>query len=224
MKISFWRLGWQSLMRDLRSGELRLLIVAVTLAVAALTAVGFFADRVQGGLQRDARQLLGGDAVIASDNATPAAFAARAETGEPVAKIRATPPSPSADPRAGGLAISNRRWRAQLEALKLQISRYQDLLADAMCKDFGYRPPAESKMLDLLGSTLELNHAIGHVKRWMKSSRASTEWPVPPSSAQVNPPIKSPNTIAAANATARGSKRPARRSTGSAVRSTPPPE
>lgn len=78
MKISFWRLGWQSLMRDLRSGELRLLIVAVTLAVAALTAVGFFADRLQGGLQRDARQLLGGDAVIASDNATPAAFGARA--------------------------------------------------------------------------------------------------------------------------------------------------
>ena len=73
MKISFWRLGWQSLMRDLRSGELRLLIVAVTLAVAALTAVGFFADRLQGGLQRDARQLLGGDAVIASDNATPQA-------------------------------------------------------------------------------------------------------------------------------------------------------
>jgi putative ABC transport system permease protein len=28
------------------------------LAVAALTAVGFFADRLKGGLQRDARQLL----------------------------------------------------------------------------------------------------------------------------------------------------------------------
>ncbi|MDO8447972.1 MAG: ABC transporter permease [Rhodoferax sp.] len=78
MNISFWRLGWRSLWRDLRSGELRLLIVAVTLAVAALTAVGFFADRLKGGLQRDARQLLGGDAVISSDNATPAAFAAKA--------------------------------------------------------------------------------------------------------------------------------------------------
>ena len=58
------RLGWRTLWRDLRAGELRLLIVAVLLAVAALTAVGFFADRLQGGLQRDARQLLGGDAVI----------------------------------------------------------------------------------------------------------------------------------------------------------------
>jgi putative ABC transport system permease protein len=53
---------------------LRLLMVAVTLAVAALTAVGFFSDRLKGGLQRDARQLLGGDAVVASDNPTPAAF------------------------------------------------------------------------------------------------------------------------------------------------------
>ncbi len=78
MTISFFGLGWRSLLRDLRAGELRLLIVAVTLAVAALTAVGFFADRLKGGLQRDARLLLGGDAVIASDNPTPQAFAAHA--------------------------------------------------------------------------------------------------------------------------------------------------
>lgn len=72
------RLGWRTLWRDLRAGELRLLIVAVLLAVAALTAVGFFADRLKGGLQRDARQLLGGDAVLASDNPTPKAFLERA--------------------------------------------------------------------------------------------------------------------------------------------------
>lgn len=78
MNLSFWRLGWRTLWRDVRSGELRLLILAVTLAVAALTAVGFFADRLQGGLQRDARQLLGGDAVISSDNPPPPAFEERA--------------------------------------------------------------------------------------------------------------------------------------------------
>src|SRR5665811_879943 len=72
MNNSFWR--------DRRSGELRLLIVAVTLAVAALTAVGFFADRLKGGLQRDAHQLLGGDALVSSDNATPAAFAEKARS------------------------------------------------------------------------------------------------------------------------------------------------
>ena len=79
MNTLFIKLGWRTLLRDLRAGELRLLIVAVTLAVAALTAVGFFADRLKGGLQRDARQLLGGDAVVRSDGVTPAAFIAKAQ-------------------------------------------------------------------------------------------------------------------------------------------------
>ena len=79
MNTAFYTLGWRSLWRDLRAGELRLLIVAVSLAVAALTAVGFFADRLNGGLQRDARQLLGGDAVISSDNPTPPVFIAKAK-------------------------------------------------------------------------------------------------------------------------------------------------
>lgn len=79
MNTLFIKLGWRTLWRDLRAGELRLLIVAVTLAVAALTAVGFFADRLKGGLQRDARQLLGGDAVLRSDEATPAVFIAKAQ-------------------------------------------------------------------------------------------------------------------------------------------------
>jgi putative ABC transport system permease protein len=74
-----WALGWRTLWRDLRAGELKLLIVAVTLAVAALTAVGFFADRLKGGLARDARQLLGGDAVVVSDNPTPPMFVERAK-------------------------------------------------------------------------------------------------------------------------------------------------
>src|SRR3954451_10259539 len=75
---SAWQLGWRTLWRDLRAGELKLLLVAVTLAVAALTAVGFFADRLKGGLARDARQLLGGDAVVVSDNPTPAAIVQKA--------------------------------------------------------------------------------------------------------------------------------------------------
>ncbi|MGQ2921757.1 MAG: ABC transporter permease [Hydrogenophaga sp.] len=78
LPIRFWSLGWSSLVRDWRAGELRLLVLAVTLAVAALTAVGFFADRLQGGLTRDASALIGGDAVVSSDHALPGAFEARA--------------------------------------------------------------------------------------------------------------------------------------------------
>ena len=79
MNTLFLKLGWRTLLRDLRAGELRLLMVAVTLAVAALTAVGFFADRLNGGLQRDALQLLGGDAVIRSDGVTPDVFIKKAQ-------------------------------------------------------------------------------------------------------------------------------------------------
>ena len=67
--LSAWRLAVSQLRRDLAAGELRLLLVAVMLAVAALSAVGFFADRLNTGLSRDARQLLGGDAIVASDKA-----------------------------------------------------------------------------------------------------------------------------------------------------------
>ena len=71
-------LGARQLWRDLRAGELRLLMLSVALAVAALTAVGFLADRLQNGLWRDARQLLGGDAVVVSDQLTPSDFAQQA--------------------------------------------------------------------------------------------------------------------------------------------------
>jgi len=75
---SVWRLAARQMARDFRAGELRLLVVAVMLAVAALAAVGFFADRINGGLARDARQILGGDAIVASDQPAPAVFAERA--------------------------------------------------------------------------------------------------------------------------------------------------
>ena len=73
-------MGLRQLARDFRAGELRLLLVAVSLAVAALTAVGFFADRIHGGLTRDAAQLLGGDVVVVSDQPTPSAVIDRARS------------------------------------------------------------------------------------------------------------------------------------------------
>ncbi|MFN3860363.1 MAG: ABC transporter permease [Roseateles sp.] len=65
------RIAWRQLLRDWRAGELRLLMLAVALAVAALCAVAFLSDRLDQGLRRDAAQLLGGDAVVASDQPTP---------------------------------------------------------------------------------------------------------------------------------------------------------
>ncbi|MBP6395316.1 MAG: ABC transporter permease [Giesbergeria sp.] len=105
MDFSFLRLGWRTLWRDVRAGELRLLLVAVTLAVAALTSVGFFADRLQGGLQRDALQLLGGDVVLASDAPTPAAFVQRAQAlGLQTASSMGFPTMARASDAQGGAA------------------------------------------------------------------------------------------------------------------------
>ncbi len=78
LKPSLVKLAWRQTWRDLRAGELRLLVVAVLLAVAALTAVGFFADRLNAGLARDAGALLGGDASVAADHPLPPAFEAQA--------------------------------------------------------------------------------------------------------------------------------------------------
>ncbi len=65
---SIFLLAWRQLQRDWRAGELRMLSLALVLAVAAVTAVGFLSERMEAGLRRDASQLLGGDALVASDH------------------------------------------------------------------------------------------------------------------------------------------------------------
>ena len=56
------------LARDWRTGELRILALALVIAVASVTSVAFFADRVRQALIRDAHQLLGADLVLAADH------------------------------------------------------------------------------------------------------------------------------------------------------------
>jgi len=101
-----WRrglaLGWRQLWRDVRAGELRLLMLSVALAVAALTAVGFLADRIASGLWRDARQLLGGDAVVVSDQATPEALGQEAVRRGLVTNTSVSFPTMARVPQADG--------------------------------------------------------------------------------------------------------------------------
>ena len=100
--VSVWSLSWRQLTRDFRAGELRLLFIAVALAVAALTAVGFFADRLNAGLSRDATQLLGGDAIVASDQPTPDAVVEKARALGLVTAATTTFPSMGRAPDAQG--------------------------------------------------------------------------------------------------------------------------
>ena len=55
--------------RDWRAGELRILALALVIAVASVTSVAFFADRVRQALLREAHQLLGADVVLTADHA-----------------------------------------------------------------------------------------------------------------------------------------------------------
>lgn len=71
-------LAWQFFMRDLRSGELRLLGVALILAVASFSSVSFFTDRFTQALAREANQLLGGDLLLSADHPWKPDFRAQA--------------------------------------------------------------------------------------------------------------------------------------------------
>ncbi|NOH23477.1 coniferyl aldehyde dehydrogenase [Vibrio europaeus] len=66
--------------------------------------------------------------------------------------------------------------KQRLKNLKKQLSRYQDVLADAMSEDFGGRSHTESIMADVLAPILDINHVLSHISKWMKPSRRPTEW------------------------------------------------
>ena len=74
-----WHLAWQMLRRDFRAGELRLLGLALVIAVASLSSVSFFSDRLSRALAREAHQLLGGDLLLLADHAWDESYRAEAE-------------------------------------------------------------------------------------------------------------------------------------------------
>lgn len=66
MRISL-SLAWRFLRRDLRAGEVRVLLAALVLAVMAVTAVAFITERAEKSLALEANRLLGGDVVVRAD-------------------------------------------------------------------------------------------------------------------------------------------------------------
>ena len=74
------KLAWRQTQRDLAAGEIRLMVMALVLAVMAVTAVGMITDRAEAGLQQEANRLLGGDAALRADTPIADAVSQRAET------------------------------------------------------------------------------------------------------------------------------------------------
>src|SRR5262249_29778851 len=58
------QLAGRLLVRDWRAGEVTLIAAAIVIAVAAVTTIGFFTDRVQRALRVEASRLLGADPAI----------------------------------------------------------------------------------------------------------------------------------------------------------------
>ncbi|MGV3581356.1 MAG: ABC transporter permease [Methylophilus sp.] len=67
MRLSF-KLACQQLVANWRAGDLRVLLMALILSIAAITAVNAFSQRVLGHLTSQGSILLGGDLVIKSDH------------------------------------------------------------------------------------------------------------------------------------------------------------
>jgi putative ABC transport system permease protein len=113
------RLSWVMLARDWRAGELRLLLLAVVLAVAALSSVGFFANRLSNALSLQARQLLGADAVLVSDN--PISLQIRNDLAQAGLKTSETISFPS---MVGATGARAREIAPQLASLKVVSTGY----------------------------------------------------------------------------------------------------
>ena len=60
-------LAWRQLRRDLKAGDIRILLAALVLAVVAVASVGFVTDRAERALAMEANRLLGGDALVRGD-------------------------------------------------------------------------------------------------------------------------------------------------------------
>ncbi len=74
MATQAWRISLRLLRRDWRSGELYLLSGALILTVAAITAVGFFTDRVEATMARQGSELIAADLAIESSSPLYARF------------------------------------------------------------------------------------------------------------------------------------------------------
>lgn len=74
------RFAWRTLLRDLRAGDIRVLAAALAIAVAGVTAVGFFTDRARTALAQNAAEMLAADMLLQSRVAPGEDFATTAAT------------------------------------------------------------------------------------------------------------------------------------------------
>src|SRR5258708_14105111 len=88
------RFALRNLWRDLKSGELSVLLLALTVAVLSLTAVGFFTSRISQGVRAQAAEVLAADLRLESPRPIPPRYFAEAQARGPRSpRILSFPPA-----------------------------------------------------------------------------------------------------------------------------------
>lgn len=101
------------LWRDWRGGELTILAISLIIAVTSITAVGFFTDRIERGLQMQSAELIAGDLVISSG---------RAEVNDYITDARANNFSVTTTQQFRSVVVANDRL--QLAEVKVVAEGY----------------------------------------------------------------------------------------------------
>ncbi len=109
-----FRFAARAFKRDFKAGELRVLALALIIAVASVTAVGFFTDRIGRAMERQAADVLAADLLATSGLALPEAIAETAkENGLSIAEHTRFPS-----------VVINQLDESQLVAVKAVTSGY----------------------------------------------------------------------------------------------------
>src|SRR5260221_13234244 len=100
------RFALRNLWRDLKSGELSVLLLALTVAVLSLTAGGFFTRRISQGVRAQAAEVLAADLRLGAPRTLPPRFFAGAEArGLRGARMLSFPTAPFSGPPSAPSAL-----------------------------------------------------------------------------------------------------------------------
>lgn len=76
--------------------------------------------------------------------------------------------------------------RDSLRRLKVALVKHRHRLSQAVAADFGRRSEFETLFADLMPSVRELNHALRHLRGWMRPRRSPVSWLFQPARAAVH--------------------------------------
>lgn len=138
--LNFLLLSLRFAWRDWRAGELGLLLASLVIAVAAIASVGFFAERMELALERQAAHLLGADLVLVSDRPVDASAL---DVGGGIATTRTVVfPSMAGGPQGVQLASVKAVGEGYPLRGRLRVRERLDAQDDAEAE--GIPPPGEA--------------------------------------------------------------------------------